>query len=191
MIRSRIEKERIISNQRNVIESGIFETDGLNNMDQLKKENDEEENKEKSESKGQYLSTTQKVIIQGVEVEENEDRNDLKDTKDKHNLNNSDKIHVENQNIPKKDLEKEFYSLLDELITDLNPTENGISTLDGISKQQTPERRSETEMKFTLSKEAHFITNPEDEQVSTYSGCSHNAGTQTEKKKKVKKCHIM
>ena len=65
MIRSRIEKERIISNQRNAIESGIFETDGLNNMDQLNEENDEEENKEKSKSKGQYLSTTQKVIIQG------------------------------------------------------------------------------------------------------------------------------
>ena len=78
MIRSRIEKERIISNQRNVIESGIFETDGLNNMDQLNEENGEEENKEKSESKGQYLSTTQKVIIQGAEVEENEDKNDLK-----------------------------------------------------------------------------------------------------------------
>ena len=132
-----------------------------------------------------------KEIIYGYEGVGKQGRTYLKDTKDEHCSKNCDPIHLINNNISEKHLENEFYGLLDKLITDLNPTEKGIPPPDEISVQTTSERRSKTEMKFNLSKDLPSKTNPGDEVVSIYSGCSNDACTQTEKIKKVKKCNIL
>ena len=92
-----------------------------------------------------------KKIIKVDKLERREDRNYLKDTGDKQSLTNTDAIHLDNTNTS-KNLEIEFYNLLDKLITDRNPIEDGILILDGKSKQPTPGRRSETEIKFNFPK---------------------------------------
>ena len=130
-------------------------------------------------------------ISQGAEEEEKQDTKDLIHAKDEHSSTNSDAIHFDNKSISERDLDKEFYTLLDELVTDLSSSENGISTLDEISKQPTPERRSKTEMKFNLSKDPLFKTHSEDQQMSFYNACPNNACTQTEQMKKVRRCHIL
>jgi hypothetical protein len=230
IIRSRVEKERIMAGQRNNNELGIFETDRFNNIEQLHEEVDEEGSKEMSETKGQYFDTPQerkfetkakedvpefhleqdRTISVNIEEltqcnpcldnetihrDEGEPKQDIKDFKnkrDEHTSTNSDVIHFDNKCISERDLDKEFYTLLDELVTDLNSSENGIPTLDEISKQPTSERRSKTEMKFNLSKDPPFFqTHSEDQLMSFYNACPNDACTQTEKIKKVKKCHIL
>ena len=130
-------------------------------------------------------------IIHGDEEEEKRDTQDLIDAKVEHTSTNSDAIHLDNKGISERDLDKEFYTLLDELITDRNSSEYGIPTLDETLNKPPPERRSKTEMKFDLSKDSPFKTNSEDQQVSFNNACTNNACTHTEKMMKVKKCHIM
>jgi hypothetical protein len=219
MIRSRIEKESEKYEQRINNKSGIFETDKFNKTDQLNEDDDEEgqnfnkfQEREFETKIREYVPDLQaeqkrtnsenieeftkchlgldKEIIYGYEGVRKQGNTYSKDTKDEHCLTNCDPIHLNNNNISEKHLENEFYGLLDKLITDLSPTENGIPTLDEISIQPTFEQRSKTEIKFNISKDLPSKTNPEDDLVSIYSGCSNDACTQTEKIKKVKKCNI-
>ena len=146
MIRSRIEKERRTVDKINLIQSDLLNTDRFNNADQLNKENygiseikgqcfNETQNRqyetknvpelqleqdrniaENLEEVTQCHLVLNKEIIQGAAAEEKENRDTLKETKDKHSLTISDTKHSDSKNT-----------------SDLNPTEDGILILDGKS----------------------------------------------------------
>ena len=131
------------------------------------------------------------ALANGTEVDEKQNSNDLNDSKDEDSVIHSDMVHLDKKNKHDKELENQFNSLLEELIINLNPNEKVIPTLDEIWKQSTPDRRSETEIKFNTCKDHSIKTYQEDKRTSIYSGSSQDASTQTEKIKKLKRCQIM
>ena len=84
------------------------------------------------------------------------------------------------------ELEEEFFSLLDKLVTDLNTnrrTENIVVEGENI--------RENGDAGVSLIEKDKRLKSFEDEKTSLYSECSQDATTQTDRIRKSKKCQIM
>ena len=84
------------------------------------------------------------------------------------------------------ELEEEFFSLLDKLVTDLNTnrhTENIVVEGENI--------REKGDAGVSLIEKDKRLKSFEDEKTSLYSECSQDASTQTERIRRSKKCQIM
>jgi len=91
-----------------------------------------------------------------------------------------------NTNKNESELEEEFYSLLDKLVTDLNPNKD-IGTIVNVNNTMSAEECVGED----IIEEEKRIRVSEDESTSLYSECSHNVSTQTERSEKKRKCQIM
>merc|ERR1712042_284163 len=89
-----------------------------------------------------------------------------------------------NTNKNESELEEEFYSLLDKLVTDPN---KDIGTIVNVNNTMSAEECVGED----IIEEEKRIRVSEDESTSLYSECSHNVSTQTERSEKKRKCQIM
>ena len=131
------------------------------------------------------------ALANGAEVDDKQTSNNLKDSRDEDSVIHSDTVILDTKNKQETDLDNQFNSLLEELIKNLNHNEKVIPNQNEIWKQSTPERRSETEIKFSICRDHSIKTNQEDKRTSINSCYSQDASTQTEKIKKLKRCQIM